>query len=120
MGGIRIQNVTRDANVVTRGCVADNMWTRLKGLIGSPPSSPAGASSSCPVSPSTPVSLVPPSTCCTSTARTSLSAPHRSLPPRRFGRFHRRARYVIELPAGTLEATGTELGDRLRIQGCDP
>lgn len=29
----------------------------------------------------------------------------------------RRARYVVELPAGTIAASGTQLGDRLRIEG---
>lgn len=33
--------------------------------------------------------------------------------PWRFGRIQRGARYVVELPAGTVAATGTEVGDKV-------
>jgi hypothetical protein len=45
-------------------------------------------------------------------------APQR--PPWRFGRLHLRARFVVELPAGTVQATGTELGDRVGFEGYGP
>jgi len=40
-----------------------------------------------------------------------------TLSPWRFGRFCRRARFVIELSSGTVHATGTQVGDRLQVQG---
>jgi uncharacterized membrane protein (UPF0127 family) len=105
--------------MVTRGRVADNMWTRLKGLIGSRPLE-AGEG----------LLIVPCQSVHTHFMRFPIDVVyvdaadqvvglHHSLPPWRFGRFHRRARFVIELPAGTVEATGTEVGDRLSIEGYD-
>jgi uncharacterized membrane protein (UPF0127 family) len=117
MSRIRVQNVTRGESLVTQGRVADNLWTRLKGLIGSPPLE-AGEG----------LLIVP----CQSIhthfmgfaidvvyvdAAGQVAGLHRNLPPWRFGRLHLRARFVIELPAGTLDATGTEMGDRLSIEG---
>jgi uncharacterized membrane protein (UPF0127 family) len=37
--------------------------------------------------------------------------------PWRFGRIHRGVRFVIELPVGTVPATGTGMGDQLRVEG---
>ena len=37
--------------------------------------------------------------------------------PWRFGRIHRGARFVIELPAGTVHASSTEVGEQLEVQG---
>jgi uncharacterized membrane protein (UPF0127 family) len=39
-----------------------------------------------------------------------------ALPPWRATRFHRRAAQVVELPAGTLERTGTREGDQLAFE----
>jgi uncharacterized protein len=39
-----------------------------------------------------------------------------ALPPWRVTRVHFRARSVLELPAGTLQASGTEVGDRLQFE----
>jgi uncharacterized membrane protein (UPF0127 family) len=38
-----------------------------------------------------------------------------SLSPWKIGHFYKRVQYVIELPAGTAAATGTQVGDSLRI-----
>ena len=42
-----------------------------------------------------------------------------AMAPWRFGRIHRKARYVVELPAGAAAATQTEVGDRLAVRGCE-
>ena len=42
---------------------------------------------------------------------------HHTLRPWRFGRLYLRSRFVIELPAGTLRATGTQVGDQLQVHG---
>jgi len=41
-----------------------------------------------------------------------------ALRPWRFGRIHRGARFVLELPPGTAKATNTQVGDRLEVTGC--
>ena len=42
------------------------------------------------------------------------------VPPNRVGRLFREARGVLELPAGTLAATGTAAGDMLDFEGGGP
>jgi uncharacterized membrane protein (UPF0127 family) len=39
------------------------------------------------------------------------------LSPWRFGRFHWDVRCVVELPAGKVSRTGTNVGDQLQVQG---
>ncbi|GAB4242569.1 MAG: hypothetical protein OHK0028_21160 [Deltaproteobacteria bacterium] len=41
-------------------------------------------------------------------------------PPNRFGRVFREARGALELPPGTLAATGTAQGDRLEFEAAGP
>jgi uncharacterized membrane protein (UPF0127 family) len=116
---IKVENVTRDASLVTQGRVADTIWTRLKGLIGSPPLEHGEGLLIVPCQSIHTHFMGFPIDVLYADAAGQVVGLHRSLPPWRFGRFHRRARFVIELPAGTLEATETELGDRLHIEGYD-
>lgn len=41
---------------------------------------------------------------------------YRRFPRNRISRMHRRARSVLELPAGTLERTATQVGDRVEFE----
>ena len=83
---IRVENLSQEQTLVTRGRVADGFWTRMKGLLGSKPLA-------------------------------EVVAIHREMAPWRFGKIHRGAHFVIELPAGTVTATGTQKGDQLQVQG---
>jgi len=38
-----------------------------------------------------------------------------ALPPGKFGRMRRKARAVLELPAGVIQAHGVQPGDQLRV-----
>jgi uncharacterized protein len=113
--GIRIINATRGCVLVTRGRVADGYWSRLRGLIGAAPLAPGEGL------------LISP---CTSVHThfmgfsidviyvnqdNEVVGIDAGMAPWRFGRFYRRVRYVVELPAGTASATGTRVGDRLEI-----
>lgn len=40
----------------------------------------------------------------------------REMPPWRIGPWVRRARWVLELPPGTIRRTGTEVGDRVELR----
>jgi len=42
---------------------------------------------------------------------------HHTLKPWRVGQMNLRSRFVIELPAGTLRATNTQVGDQLAVSG---
>jgi uncharacterized protein len=112
---MRVENLTRDTVLVDRGRLANNFWTRLRGLIGVR-DLPAGDGM-----------LITP---CTSVHCMFMSIPidvvyvdkqdrvvgmDRALRPWRLGTFFRRVRYVVELPAGTIDRTGTQPGDALRV-----
>ncbi len=113
---LSVENLTRGCAVVTRGRVADNFWTRFKGLMGVR-DLPAGDGM-----------LITP---CSSVHCMFMSIPidilyvsrddqvvaiDHSLKPWRIGSIHRHVHYVIELPAGTAAATGTVAGDKLAIK----
>jgi len=117
VGKIRVENLTRGQTLVTAGRVADTFWSRLRGLLGSKPLSPGEG-----------LLIMP----CKSIHTHFMSFPidvlyvdgegevvgvDQGMPPWRFGRSHRRARFVIELPAGTVADTSTQLGDQLQVQG---
>jgi uncharacterized protein len=114
---IRVDDVTRETTLVTAGRVADNLWARMVGLIGSRPLT-AGEG----------LLIVP----CNSIHTHFMGYPidvlyvdragrvvalDRPMDPWRFGRIHRKARYVIELPAGALAAAGCAVGDEIRVTG---
>ena len=116
---IRVENLTRAQPLVTVGRVADGYWSRLRGLIGSKPLEPGEG-----------LLIVP----CNSVHSHFMGFPidvlyvDRALQvvamdlcmaPWRFGRLHRQAHFVIELPAGTAAATGTQVGHRLQLQNYD-
>jgi uncharacterized membrane protein (UPF0127 family) len=117
MSRFRVENLTRGATLVTAGRVADNYWTQLRGLIGHRPLEPGEGL------------LIPR---CNSVHTHFMRFPidvlfvdrdHQvvavtdTMKPWRFGRIHRRASYVIELPSGTVAGTGTRPGDQLRVDG---
>lgn len=112
---LQVENVTRGVVLVSQGRVADNPWTRLKGLIGVK-ELPPGAGL-----------LIRP---CNGIHCMFMSIPidvlyvdkddrvvglDHAMRPWSVGRIYGKARYVIELPAGTLAAGGTDVGDRLRV-----
>ncbi len=114
---IRVENLARGQTLVTEGRVADNYWTGLRGLIGSKPLQPGEG-----------LLIVP----CNSIHTHFMSFPidllyvnkdqqvvaiNQDMAPWRFGRFHRRSHFVIELPAGTVRSTNTQTGDQLQVQG---
>lgn len=117
MTGLRVENLTRGQTVVTAGRVADSFWTRLRGLIGSKPLDTGEG-----------LLIVP----CHSVHTHFMSFPidvlyvnraqqvvgiDRNLAPWHFGHFYRRVHFVIELSAGSADATGTQVGDQLQVQG---
>lgn len=96
-----------------RVAVADGWWRRLRGFLGRPePEEGEG------------LLLVP----CNGVHMYGMSFPldvlmldegrrvlacYHGLPPWKRSRYHSEARYALELPAGTLEETGTREGDVL-------
>ncbi len=113
---LHVENVTRGTVLVESGRVADNRWTRLRGLIGVR-ELPQGDGL-----------LIRP---CKGVHCMFMSIPidviyvdgddrvvdlDPEMKPWAIGRPRRKSRYVIELPAGTIARTGTAPGDQLKVQ----
>ena len=117
MKHVQIDNLTREQTLVTDGRVADNLWTRMRGLIGSQPLEPGEGLVILPCkSIHTHFMGFAIDVLYVNKAHEVVGDDH-AMPPWRFGRIHRHARFVIELPAGALRSTGTQPGDQLQVQG---
>jgi len=116
---LKVENLTRGQVLVQAGRLAGNMWTRLRGLIGSRPLESGEGM------------LIAP---CQSIhthfmgfaidvlyidAGWRVVALDQAMVPWRFGRLHRTARYVLELPGGVIVRSGTQVGDQLKVDGFD-
>lgn len=108
-------NETRGKALATQMEVADNSYTRRKGLLGRDG-----------LAPGTGLWIYPCESVHTFAMRFAIDLVYldrdcvvkklrSSVPPSRLSACFS-ARSVIELPAGTIEATGTEIGDRIAIQ----
>ena len=113
---MRVRNVTRDTDLADRATVADSFWRRLRGLLGR-----AG------LEPGEGLVITP----CTSVHMLGMSFPldvryvHRAgtvltalpdLRPNQFGPVVWRSHLAVELPVGTIAATGTAPGDRIVLE----
>lgn len=113
---LRVENLTSGAILVENGRVANGHWSRLKGLIGVKQLPPGDGLMILPSNSihcmfmSIPIDVL------------YVSADHRvigtdaEMKPWAIGKPRRGARYVIELPAGTIAATGTTQGDVLQVR----
>ncbi|NOZ27472.1 MAG: DUF192 domain-containing protein [Chloroflexi bacterium] len=112
---MKIVNTTRGITLATHARVADNFWTRGRGLIGTRPLQPGEALIIRPCKGihtwfmSYPIDVI------YVDGQDQVLDLDPAVPPWRLGRPRRRARYVIELPASTIQRTGTQVGDQLEI-----
>ncbi len=113
---LRIENATKGTTLVGDGRLADGIWSRMRGLIGSPPLAEGQG-----------LLITPCSSIHTHFMGFAIDVVYvnredqvvgidREVAPWRFGRFHRGARYVVELPAGAAAGAGVEVGDVLRVE----
>ena len=115
--GIRVENQSQEQTLVTRGRVADGFFTRMKGLIGSKPLADGEALLIVPCNSIHSHFMGFPFDAVFGNKELKVVGIHREMAPWRFGKIHRGAHFVIELPAGVVAATGTQVGDQLEIQG---
>ena len=110
---VELRNATRGATLASRCRVADSYFPRLIGLMGAK-TLEAGEG----------LLILPCNSIHTHFMRFPIDvvyvsrenivvALEEAMAPWRFGRIRRGSRYVVELPAGTIAATGTEVGDTL-------
>lgn len=112
---LQVHNIQRRVDLVTEGRVADTFWSRGKGLIGRKHLDTGDGL------------LIDP---CGSIHCFFMSIPidvvyldrdnrvvgvDKEIRPWRIGGIYRGAKRVLELPAGTIEATGTSVGDQLAV-----
>ena len=113
---LRVANMTRGNQLlVERGRVANNYWTRLRGLIGVRQFAAGDGMAIVPCSGvhcmfmSIPIDVV------YVDRADRVAALDPEMKPWAVGRPRKGARYVIELPAGTITRTGTQVGDQLQV-----
>jgi uncharacterized membrane protein (UPF0127 family) len=117
--GIMVRNVTRCTALATAAQRAGTPWARLVGLIGRK-GLPPGTGLLLPRTPAVhtlfmrfPIDLV-----FVDRTQTVVAIVHR-LPPWRLSPLHWSAADVIELPAGAVTASGTQVGDRLAVTNAE-
>lgn len=113
---MKVHNVTRNQYLIEDGEVADTFWTRLRGLIGHVP---LEAGEGLMIEPCNSVHMFfmgfPIDVVYVSDAGEVVGlAPN--LQPWRVGPIVREASFVLELPAGIVEQTGTETGDQILLE----
>lgn len=112
-------NESRDASLGERIRVADRWWPRLRGMIGHPE---PRAGEGLLLRPCQGVHMQwmrYPLDIAFVSQTDEVVAVYHELRPWRFSKTHREASCALELPAGTLRATGTEVGDRIRWRESD-
>jgi uncharacterized membrane protein (UPF0127 family) len=113
---VRLVNESRGSELGKRVEVADNFWTRFRGLMLRGGLEPDGG-----------LVIEPCSSIHTMWMRFPIDVlymdkEHRvvradaAMPPWRIGPLRPGSHYVIELPAGTIAASGTQPGDTLRLE----
>jgi uncharacterized membrane protein (UPF0127 family) len=113
---IRVQNETRRAFLITRGRLARTFWARFKGLMGHPGLADGeglilkGEKSIHTFFMRFPIDVV--------YADRTWQVVHLdpAMMPNRIGPFVFRAAYVLEMPVGAIQTTGTAIGDQLTVQ----
>lgn len=110
---IELRNETRGSVLAARCRVADSYFPRLVGLMGAKRIEPGEGLLILPCNSIHTHFMRFPIDVLYVSRENIVIALDEAVAPWRFGRIHRGARYVVELPAGTIAATGTEVGDKV-------
>ncbi len=106
-------NATRERDLMTQGLTADRPWSRVRGLIGC---APLKEGQGLWITPCNGIHMLFMSFAIDAVyldRERRIVALDADMAPWQLGRFIRGAHSVLELPAGTIAATGTEVGDQL-------
>ena len=117
MTQIRVENLTRGQTLVAAGRVAKSFFPRLRGLIGHKPLAPGEGLLLIPSNSIHMFFMSFPIDALYVAKSLQVVAMDQNMAPWRVGRIHLTARFVIELPAGTVAASGTQVGDQLEVPG---
>jgi len=116
---VRLVNESTGTTLADDGRVADGFLSRLVGLIGHQPLTEGEGLLIVPCSSVHTCFMGFPIDVLYLDANLKVVGADCDLVPWRIGRFYRGARYVLELPKGTVQSTQTTVGDHLSIQGYD-
>jgi uncharacterized membrane protein (UPF0127 family) len=113
---LEVRNVTREEKLAERVMLADGWWTRLRGMMGRP--EPA-ADEGMLLAPCQSVHMYwmkYPLDVAFLSSDGRVVATYHGLAPSRRSKWHRDAEQALELKAGRLAATQTEVGDHLELR----
>jgi uncharacterized membrane protein (UPF0127 family) len=108
-----VTNRTRSRRLADRAWLADHWWSRLRGLLGHGPLTTGEALMLVPCRAVHMFGMRFPLDVAFLDDRGGVIAVYHELPPGARSRWHRAATRALELPAGTLAATGTMPGDEV-------
>lgn len=116
---IQIVEAASGAKLGERVAVAERWWQRLRGLLGQPPLQGGEGLLLTPCRAVHMEGMKYPLDVLFLDRKGTVVAVYHDLAPGARTRWHASARSALELPAGTLEATGTQVGDTLRCSPAD-
>jgi uncharacterized membrane protein (UPF0127 family) len=112
---VHIENMTSRRTLLAHGRLADKPWTRLRGLIGVRVLADGDGLLIKPchgvhcMFMSMPIDVV------YVDGGDRVVAVDKAMQPWAVGRIYRQSAYVVELPVGSIDATGTQPGDQLAV-----
>ncbi len=112
---LQVKNSTRNVTLVSKGRVANNFFTRLRGLVGVKHLADGDGLLIQPCSQVHCMFMSIPIDVLYIGKDQRVLAVDAAMRPWAMGRLVRGAKRVLELPAGTVAATGTAVGDQLQI-----
>ncbi len=113
-----VYNVTRDCRIAEQGTMATNVLQRLKGLLGRDRLGPEEGMVIKPCNGVHTFMMRFPIDVLYASREGQVVRAVPDLVPNRVGPVVRQAAFVVELPAGTIAATGTQVDDQLEVREC--
>ena len=112
---ISVDNLSSSAVIVDKGRIADNFFTRLRGLIGVHEFAPGDGLWIKPCSSIHCMFMSIPIDVLYLDKGQRVVGMDRNVRPWRMGHFYRKVHSVVELPVGALDQSAVEIGDQLRV-----
>jgi len=109
-------NVTRNQTLIEQGAIADSVWSRLRGLIGHRPLEAGQGLMIRPCNSVHTFFMGFPIDVLFVSEEGAVVGLAKKVAPYRIGPVVRQAKFVLELPAGMIEKTATQPGDRVVVE----
>jgi len=113
---IKVVNATRGTTLLAQGRLADNFFTRLRGLIGVKELAPGTGILIRPCNGVHCMFMSIPIDVIYLDKNDQVIALDRAMKPWAIGKIYRSSAYVVEGPVGMIDASGTVVGDQVRVE----